>query len=854
VSGYQQTARRLLANNYLIVPIHPGQKRPMGANWQNARLSAMDVPRVWANGAGIGILCGVGAFPVYAVDIDVTVPRLAVDLERWCDKNLGVTCCRIGRAPKRLLIYRGEVDGIRKRASANWFDPAIEGPDGKPIEHHVEVLGFGQQFVAAGIHPDTQAEYQWVDAWGGVEDCNAAELPVLTVDGIVALCDEFERRAAALGWTRKGAATTAGQEPPTRNGSAAPHSAVGQQDSQNSGLTSGPTVAETQGKVGTTADPLSADYSLGLSLDEIKTLLSKLDPDMRREEWLRVIAAVKHEMTAVAPRADVDARQREEIIHKRDAAGYAAVLEWSRTGQKFKDERDVERRWDSLKRGAGDGGTPLVTMRWVQSRVRGLELEALTDGLVGEERASGGLTRRPRTEMGNAERLLDKFGAGLMHVPELKRWYLWTGVYWRKAMDVEVEHLAKMTVLGLRDEVELWPEGDEREQFWKWCAASQSRKMVTNMVALAASDPRVVVPASELDRDWFYLGVRNGVVDLRSGEFLGPDPSRRVTLSCGCEWHGPEVNDLWVSTVTDVFNDDMEMVSFFQRLVGYTLLGRPNEDVLVIPFGSGANGKSTLMETLRVVLGSYARAVGPETFVSNGGVMGGAGPRPDILAMRGARMVWGGEPDDGATLREGFIKAMTGGDPIAARANHSNEIVEIVPSWVVWMPTNHRPIVPSDGHAIWRRLMPVPFTRNFDDDLFVSKDGDRVAKLTGTPEALAGVLAWCVAGAVAHVRAGRLLRTKAIDVAREEYREDMDLLSEWLEVCCETGPDLVDSNSQIWASWEQFAAARGELRMLPSMKTLGRRLESRGFRRVHHSTKHNLRGFVGLRVRVVAMD
>ena len=60
MSTYQQTARRLLANNYLIVPIHPGQKRPMGANWQNARLSAMDVPRVWANGAGIGILCEIG--------------------------------------------------------------------------------------------------------------------------------------------------------------------------------------------------------------------------------------------------------------------------------------------------------------------------------------------------------------------------------------------------------------------------------------------------------------------------------------------------------------------------------------------------------------------------------------------------------------------------------------------------------------------------------------------------------------------------------------------------------------------------------------------------------------------------
>ncbi|WP_208456781.1 TOTE conflict system archaeo-eukaryotic primase domain-containing protein, partial [Burkholderia gladioli] len=61
---------------------------------------------------------------------------------------------------------------------------------------------------------------------------------------------------------------------------------------------------------------------------------------------------------------------------------------------------------------------------------------------------------RARTEFGNAERMLDRFGDGLMYVPEIEKWYAWTGVYWRVAADVELAHLAKETIRALPDEIE----------------------------------------------------------------------------------------------------------------------------------------------------------------------------------------------------------------------------------------------------------------------------------------------------------------------------------------------------------------------------------------------------------------
>ena len=91
---------------------------------------------VWSTwpDAGVGIACG----PVAAVDIDIAEAELALELERLARTRLGDTpALRIGRAPKRLLVYRAAAPfaGIRRAP--------------------IEVLGLGQQFVAHAIHPDT---------------------------------------------------------------------------------------------------------------------------------------------------------------------------------------------------------------------------------------------------------------------------------------------------------------------------------------------------------------------------------------------------------------------------------------------------------------------------------------------------------------------------------------------------------------------------------------------------------------------------------------------------------------------------------------------------------------------------
>jgi putative DNA primase/helicase len=429
--------------------------------------------------------------------------------------------------------------------------------------------------------------------------------------------------------------------------------------------------------------------------------------------------------------------------------------------------------------------------------------------------------RRPLTEFGNAQRMLDKYGQGLMHVTELNGWYCWTGVYWRRASDVEIEHYAKETVMALVNEIN---DQEDPAAFFKHCAVSQQAKMIKNMVFIARSDPRVSVPASELDKHSHYLGVANGVVDLRTGELLPPDPELRITKVTGCDYVMGAKAPLFEQTVSEVFNGDAEAVAFFQRLIGHTAMGNPTQDIMVIPYGNGSNGKSTVLGAVRKVFGSHACAAEASTFMSDakgGGNAGGA--RPDILRLQGTRFVYVNEPDENSELREGSVKAMTGGDTITARGLYAGGYAEITPTWVVFMPTNHKPIVKGSDNGIWRRLMLIPFTRNFDNDPTIVKDPDRESKLEREME---GVLNWIVQGALAFQKRG-LDQTGKVKAAREEYRQDMDLLAEWIEECCEVGPYHSEEANRLWLSWEQFAKSRGLITYVKNSVSLGRRLETR---------------------------
>jgi P4 family phage/plasmid primase-like protien len=599
---------------------------------------------------------------------------------------------------------------------------------------------------------------------------------------------------------------------------------------------------------------------VGLSIEKATALVNALDEDCGYDEWLKAGQSLHHEFDG-------------------SETGLSIWREWSRkSGEKYPGDAALETKWASFGR---YGGSP-ITGTWLlkhakvarvaaryeavadwkdkiadaqddfdlrekicpeigkDQRLDQIDRESLAQVLLTRFKSLDvklpiGVVRklvlppevsvptvrqrRPLTEFGNAERMLDRFGDTLMYVPEYGSWHVWTGVYWRKGTDVEIEHYAKETVKGLLDEVE-----DHREpaEFYEFCARSQEARMVRNMVSLAASDPRVFVPAAELDNKPGLLCVQNGVVDLRTGKLSPPSKDLYITRVAGCDYNPSARAPLFRKVVQDVFSDDMDMVSFLQRLIGYAAIGDPVEDVMVIAHGNGSNGKSTVLRTVQDALGSYAKTAAAETFVGDGRQGSGGGPREDLLRLKGSRFVYVSEPDEQGELKEGSVKNMSGGDLAVARGIHGKDSVEFEPTWLSIMPTNHKPIVKGSDHGIWRRLVLLPFLRNFDDEPNV-KDENLKQKLKAEME---GVLTWIVEGAQAYLAQG-LAQPSAVRAARDQYRSQMDLLSEWMSECCITGPDCGESIKNLWLSWESWARERGMLRYITSSVALGRRLDQR---------------------------
>lgn len=142
----------------------PGKRNSSGTwsgyPWLQESCSERDAAIMDLHGASIGLKAT--RFP--AVDIDILDEPLALALENLALQVLGPAPVRVGRAPKRLLMYRTEQPMTRRRLIAG--------------EHLLEILGQGQQYVISGIHPKTKKPYTWS------EDITQASLTTVTTEQI----------------------------------------------------------------------------------------------------------------------------------------------------------------------------------------------------------------------------------------------------------------------------------------------------------------------------------------------------------------------------------------------------------------------------------------------------------------------------------------------------------------------------------------------------------------------------------------------------------------------------------------------------------------------------------------------
>ena len=222
---------------------------------------------------------------------------------------------------------------------------------------------------------------------------------------------------------------------------------------------------------------------------------------------------------------------------------------------------------------------------------------------------------------------------------------------------------------------------------------------------------------------------------------------------------------------------------FMQRWFGYTLLGLTDAQKIVFFYGLGRNGKSTLVEIVAWLLGSYAAAIPIESLIGAHDRRGDAAT-PDLVSIPGARMVRASEPQEGQRLNEALLKRLTGGEVIKIRKLHG-EFIDVEPRFKLTISGNHKPAVRGTDEGIWRRLLLIPFEQQIPLEEVDPALPERL-RAEGP-----GILNWMIAGAQDFLARG-LAEPEAVLVATAEFRADSDPLGRFLREVCEVTGEAAD--------------------------------------------------------------
>lgn len=422
------------------------------------------------------------------------------------------------------------------------------------------------------------------------------------------------------------------------------------------------------------------------------------------------------------------------------------------------------------------------------------------------------------TDTSNARRMVAVAGDSIRFVPTAKKWITrdeQTNL-WSFDGDGGIVRHAQRAARTWFDDAHSTSDLSEQKNISAHAIKSQNRAKLHDAIELAKAEPGITIAANALDADPWLLSVRNGVVDLKTGDLRSRRSDDLMTKCAAASYDSDAECPRWEAFLLEAMDDRWELVDFLQLLLGYALLGANPEQAIAIFVGTHANGKSTLLTVVQEILSGYAMTTPAATFMER---PEGAASN-DLARLLGARMVAATEVEEGRRLAEALIKRLTGGDRIAARYLFA-EYFEFVPAFLAFLAVNHRPIVKGDDPAIWRRLIVIPFDRVVAPD---KRDPRLAEKLLAERDA---ILAWMVRGCLKWQQEGRLSVPDSCVTAANDYRESMDSLGIWMAERCIVLAGVSVRAGHLYADYVEWARTNGH--MAVSSTRFGVALVDRGF-------------------------
>lgn len=413
------------------------------------------------------------------------------------------------------------------------------------------------------------------------------------------------------------------------------------------------------------------------------------------------------------------------------------------------------------------------------------------------------------TDSGAAERLVRLLRGKARYCKALGGFQIWGGQVWKrdetdwvldqtKRVSLEVEAEAILIYRdseGAKDDEEirmlLENRAQKRYNHSKRCRALSARKA---MKEGAAAERGIATAVDDWDKDRTLLNTPSGTVDLVTGLLLTHDPRNLITkiTSVGPV---PDAECPRFHGFLERVQPDPEIRAFLQRWAGYVLTGEIREHVLLIFAGLGRNGKGTFLEMLLAILKDYGWAMPVRTLMASKNE-----EHPtELAALKGRRLIVASEPSEGCHLDVAKVKYLTGGDTIVGRFMRQ-DYFNFQPTHKLVINTNHLPVITETTHAIWQRVLYVPWTVIIPQDEQIGEFGKVLAATEGP-----GILQWALEGHRQWREQG-LNPPESVKFATRQYRDEQNNVSLFLKERCVTGDKLMIGTEDLYAAYRLYCS------------------------------------------------
>lgn len=392
-------------------------------------------------------------------------------------------------------------------------------------------------------------------------------------------------------------------------------------------------------------------------------------------------------------------------------------------------------------------------------------------------------------------------------------WIVWSGKVWemnelaatRKYIEFlkEVLEQAKKEMFATYSEsVEQVQDGDtntdaqkQAAKYYKYVLKMCDAGKISAVMKLAKSYMEIDI--AELDANPYELNTPEGIINLKTGEMMKHNPSSMCTKITA---YSPSIDgmDMWDDFLNTITENNNELKKYLQTIAGAISIGKVYHEGLVIAHGDGANGKSTLFNTIFEVLGDYSGKIPAESLTTKG-----KNSKVDLAELLGKRFILASETEEGQRLSISMLKQIASVDTIVGEKKYHDPFY-FEPSHTTVLYTNFLPKVGSNDKGTWRRLYVAPFTANI-----TNPQKDFAEKLLATSSK--AVLKWIVDGAKMFLDNNyNLPKCDVVEKAINQYREENDWLSAFINDCCNVGPLEKVQGGQLYKVYKEWCQELGE--------------------------------------------